>query len=1007
MKALIEHNEKLFIIHISLCLVLVFLHSTIISAAEMDSVVVTGSVMDDFTHHYLKGVHVEAYHLPDSTITDSTTIKDIADSFASDPEAYQIIVNEISERQRKHYELRLPVGHYLLRYSLSGFTAVEKEVNIPAKQFGRRTKEWEVDDITLMREQMHHLKELYVTASRVKMVIRGDTIVYNADAFQLADGSMLDELIKLMPGLEIRNGSEIYHDGVYVPELLLNGRDFFKGDPAVALANLPAFTVKELRVYHRAPDGAYLRKNTATDTLQWNKVLDVLLKHMYVKEWIANAEVGGGVEFGEHERNAGYLGRLFGLRLTEHSHLGTYVNVNNLNDKQGASSQGIWNDPRNELSGTSHVQKGGINYNVEGKKTHIRYNSSLTSEHASNSLQENTSSTTFLQSSDVFSRIQNNRRNDYVTFLQRNGLRYEGKNLSASLNQNWTFKNGHTNGKRLSAQFSKHPYDGYLGACIDSIFTPFYSPYLASIINNRLTITEKQKETRWQINNNVAADYCSPLSGNIISVNAYANYTTAPKDNFDHYDLLYVSAANDTRDFRNRYTSETAHRLSSGMTTGYEGQRIGAFEYSVRYSYDKLHERNGRNLYRFDYLDGYGADSQLPLGMLPSTANWEMRCRDISNSFDSQEDDHRHELRTSISVYAHKDRLKFNASVPILWLKNRYYDTRSNGSDIQKRYSFVNPHLSFRYNIPTHKGENARIRRSQVSFDYTMHHEAPLGIYLINLYDDADPLKIMMGNPCLRPSYTNNARVGGMIQGRIWTYDCQIDYKRIEHAIAYGMKYNRITGAYTYKPENINGNWESGVYFHLVGRSNQSPFSCVMTTDFRYLCNVDLVSSDGISDAILSEVDSRILNDQCHLQYQKGKMTIGLDMNIIWNYATSERAGFKTRSTADLQEGLSLNVANLIYGISVMTDINMYHRFGYEDESMNDHALVWNAQLSRPLDKKGKWNLKLRGYDLLRQLSTVRRTLNSQGIAETWTNTLPSYLMLHVVYHFNKKPQRY
>lgn len=83
------------------------------------------------------------------------------------------------------------------------------------------------------------LNEVTVTASRVKMVLKGDTIVYNADAFALAKGSMLDGLIDQLPGVELKSSGQIFVNGKFVSDLLVNGDSFFKGDPRIALENRP------------------------------------------------------------------------------------------------------------------------------------------------------------------------------------------------------------------------------------------------------------------------------------------------------------------------------------------------------------------------------------------------------------------------------------------------------------------------------------------------------------------------------------------------------------------------------------------------------------------------------------------------------------------------------------------------------------------------------------------------------------------------------------------------
>ena len=100
------------------------------------------------------------------------------------------------------------------------------------------------------------LDEVVVTATKVKMYYRGDTLVYNADAFNVADGSMLDALIRQMPGTELNKQGEIFVNGKKVENLLLNGKDFFRGKNKLMLENLPYYTVKEIKVYDQTTDKA-------------------------------------------------------------------------------------------------------------------------------------------------------------------------------------------------------------------------------------------------------------------------------------------------------------------------------------------------------------------------------------------------------------------------------------------------------------------------------------------------------------------------------------------------------------------------------------------------------------------------------------------------------------------------------------------------------------------------------------------------------------------------------
>lgn len=71
--------------------------------------------------------------------------------------------------------------------------------NLYKREFSRT-----VSDIYLEKERFVNLDEVVVKATKVKFYLNGDTIVYNADAFQLSEGSMLDNLVRQLPGVELR-----------------------------------------------------------------------------------------------------------------------------------------------------------------------------------------------------------------------------------------------------------------------------------------------------------------------------------------------------------------------------------------------------------------------------------------------------------------------------------------------------------------------------------------------------------------------------------------------------------------------------------------------------------------------------------------------------------------------------------------------------------------------------------------------------------------------------------
>lgn len=124
------------------------------------------------------------------------------------------------------------------------------------------------------------LGEVVVKASIVQVVNKGDTIQYNADAFAVAQGSMLDALLEKMPGVELRENGQIYVNGRFVDKLLLDGKDFFQGEQFVLLQNLPAYTIKNIKVYEQASlSREVFGRKVESDPDKY--VIDVTLKKGY------------------------------------------------------------------------------------------------------------------------------------------------------------------------------------------------------------------------------------------------------------------------------------------------------------------------------------------------------------------------------------------------------------------------------------------------------------------------------------------------------------------------------------------------------------------------------------------------------------------------------------------------------------------------------------------------------------------------------------------------------
>ena len=307
--------------------------------------------------------------------------------------------------------------------------------------------------------------------------------------------------------------------------------------------------------------------------------------------------------------------------------------------------------------------------------------------------------------------------------------------------------------------------------------------------------------------------------------------------------------------------------------------------------------------------------------------------------------------------------------------------------------------------------------------------EAPELLNEAGIVDDTDPMNIRIGNPDLRYAIRTDAVLDGNLYSMNKRMHNRLDlsYGFTHNAISMGQIYDRETGRRTFCPTNVNGNWDASAK-HTINYSfgDGKKHSASMVTQFSYRNSVDkapsllpLWGSDSTAageasgnEALpqrgsgegASVVRSATLSFSPKLSLSLGKHTLGFSSDVAWNRYTSDRSTFQNINAWQYRIGADA-IVHLPWKFDLTTDLTLYGRTGYADASLNTADVVWNARLARALFK-GKWVVMLDGFDILGQLSNVTRTINAQGRTETYTNVLPRYGLLHVIYKFQKTPKK-
>ena len=1017
------------------------------AATPADSLTLEGNVRDAYTFDYLDEVRVELLSLPDSTVVRADTCRNLTLGY---DEWYQKYLKRTHADMGAHikYAMRTLPGEYLLRCSREGYAVQLMPISIPAKTYGRRTKEWRAPDVLMYRQMEQQLGEATVRATKIMMINKGDTVIFNADYFQLSQGSMLDQLVKMLPGMEIKNGGQIFYNGKQLENLYVNGKDFFNGDPKVALQNLPAYMVKKLKVYKKEEDDAYFDQHRDTVSIKEPNTLDVTLKKEYNRGWMANAQMGGGPTMGTASawEQAKYMGKLFAQYYQDNMRLTLVGNVNNISNTEIADDDGSWRSGWYPGRGVLKLVYGGINYNASSKKRKLDYVCNMVATSEKTDIETQQSATTFLNTADTYTRTHNVGKEQHPHIFMNHTLKWTGDRLYLNAFAGADYFDDKSDGLNRSAQFRADPADAYRGAAIDSIFASPVSQRLYDILTNRMEQTSMRRGDTWWQTCRLNLSFKDPLLGNKISVYAYSHLTRKTSDVFDHYDLRYPDAADN--DFRNRYYDTFASNYNSQAQASYSfanmlsQETAKIFDCSISYRYERRQERKHTWLYNLHEIEGWGIDNeegmpdmaqkQTPsLGLLPSMTGWqEMEGVTDPNSTYATKKTDNHVLYSYLRLGNYDNKWGYVWLYPTLhirhdritdfWMK-RYADSRTEEWPNRKQ---TDGHLNVTYAIQRKKTvEETKQLQKSLYVNYETSCD-PCDINsLLAIREDNNPLSITMGNPSLKDSRHHSFNIQGNISlpsTAFLGFYGEVNLQR--NAVAMGYSYNEQTGAYTYRPENVNGNRTAYTnFYYSTPLGKKRIYELSGNTQWNMNHSVDIMNS------AISTVNNHSLEEDLKLTARYAdRVTMKVWGNATWQYATSKRENYHTRNTWDLSYGPELDF-KIYADLQFNTAFTVYQRRGYDDRSMNKTEMVWNAGLEWNFDFRRSsyartpaaddadsksssgprpWTLTIKGHDLLQQLSNTVRILNAQGITETWYNSVPSYVMLSLTYRFAKLPKK-
>ena len=864
--------------------------------------------------------------------------------------------------------LSVAAGNYLMRLSYVGFTTQEKNISVePNKKLDLGTLPMHSDIVAL--------KQAVVTAEAPPITMAEDTMIYNTSAFRVPAGSMLEELIKKYPGVEIAEDGTITINGKTVNRILMKGKDFFGTDKEVALKNIPVDVVDKVKFYDKQSDFSRI---TGIDDGEEETVLDLQMKKGSDRGFFGNADVGYGTK---NRYTAKGLANYF----TDSQQYTLVLSANNVGDRgfsRGGGGGGL-QSPKNagfNFATTSSKLETGGNINFRHNDTDTRsYSSNEYFMTGGNQGQfVNSNSISLGRSMSVNGRFRLEWKPDSMTNI------IFTPSISYSKSDNYS--------KSLSATFDSNPF----ASDYDYATTEFgeVPDELSNIAINRNSNESISKSENRSASANLQINRRLNNKGRNIALNGGFNYGDSRSENFSINNVKFYKASAGEGYERKRYSTTPGENWSYNARLSYTEPLVKNLFLQLSYRFNYSYQNSKRSTYILDNVPEYtpilGSNYILPA--LPD--EYEVYYSDSLSRFSTYRN-MQHEGQVMFRYVTSK----MNLSAGVTFLpqqSNMSY--KYNGLDtVLKRtvYNFTpNVRMRYKWNKTTTLNVTYRGSTSQPSMTD-----------LLDVTDDSNPLEIRKGNPGLKPSFTHrfDARFNTNNPDRQQGIMANIRYSNVLNSISQKVTYDEATGGRTTQPENINGNWnvDGGFSFNSAIQANKK-FTYSTNTSARYDNQVSYISIDRKSNSQKNTNGVLTLRENLRFGYRCDIFDVTLNGSLNYSHSENALQPNNNMDTYQFSYGPSGNANIPWHRLQISTDISMSSRRGFSDPEFNTNELLWNAQVSMSMLSDNALTISLQFYDILQQQSNVSRTINALMRRDSQTNAINSYCMLHLIYKFNQ-----
>ena len=832
-------------------------------------------------------------------------------------------------------------GSYLLHITFIGYDPLYQPLQITGKKNPVNVGKLELSDGAI------ELGEAVVIGKAPEVTVRNDTVEYNADSYKVTEGSVLEDLLKKMPGVEVDSEGKITVNGKEVKKVMVDGKEFFSDDPKVASKNLPAKMIDKLQVLDKKSDMAQM---TGFDDGEEETVINLTVKPGMKQGWFGNAYGG----YGSKDR---YEGNAMVNRFVNNDQITFMGGTNNTNNMgfsdlastmfSGMGGGGGRRGGFGAGSGITSSGNAGLNFSKEFKPDKLTLGGNTRYSHSDNDARSK-------------SDRQNILPGDSSSYDNSEAMsRTKSDNFGVDFRLEWKPDTMTQLIFRPSFSLSHSMNDNFSDA--------------TTLDNERDTVNTNKSSNYSESNGynlNASIDFSRKLNnkGRVFSATLSGGNSDSYSDGMNRSDIVYFNQTdalkNSIIDQRSRYDNKGFNYRAYVSWV----EPIGHNNFiQATYSISQRKQEALKNVYNQD-ADGI-------YNVLDSAYNQSYR-----NNFISQ--------RASLSFKS--QRAKFNYTIGLnldpSYSSSENFVGDTTLSKITRKVVNLSPMAQFNYMFD---------KRTNLRIMYNGRTSQPSMTQLQPVADISDPTNITIGNPDLNPRYTNNVfiRFQQFTPEKQRAFMIMANGSYIINDIVSYTSYNQETGVKTTTYKNVNGNYSGNVRMMLNTPLKNKKFSINSMT------MASFANSNGYINEEKNTNRNLILSERGGIDFRSSYLDLGVNGNIRYNATSNSLQKENNQNTFNYGAG-GYTTIYLPLNFKIESDVNWSTNSGYGD-GFKQNEVLWNASASKSFLKNNQGTLRFKIYDILQQRSNISRSVTASYIQDSEYNTLGSCFMVHFIYRFS------